>query len=55
MVWGLSFGMLSLTGCGEPTPPAAPIGKSKDESQKESEQLPGVPVYEGPKPKKRRR
>jgi len=41
--WGLSLGMLSLAGCGEDIPPVAPLNKSKDESQRESELLPGIP------------
>jgi len=53
MGWGLSLGMLSLTGCGETPSPYKPLGKSKDESQKESELLDGIPVKGTPKRKRR--
>jgi len=56
MGWGLSFGMLSFTGCAEETTPFQPLGKSKDEVQKDrdSEQLPGIPRQEPTKKKRRR-
>jgi hypothetical protein len=38
-------GLLGLAGCGpDEGAPAIPLGKTKDEAQKESEQLPGIPV-----------
>jgi len=56
MGWGLSLGMLTFTGCAEETTPFQPLGKTKDEVQKDrdSEQLPGIPRDEPFKKKKRR-
>jgi len=46
----LSLGMLSLSGCTpETTAPITPATRSKDESQKNGELLPGIPVKEGTK------
>jgi len=46
---GLSLGLLALTGCGEEKTPFAPLGKSKDETQKHSELPPGIEVKESSK------
>jgi hypothetical protein len=51
---GASTGLLALAGCGNEGAPVIPLNKSKEEAQKESEQLPGIPVKDTPGTKKRR-
>jgi hypothetical protein len=52
---GVSAGILSVAGCGgNEGLPAIPLGKGKEESQRESELLPGIPIKESAPTKKKR-